>query len=434
MSRLPSLATSVFLIAVILVQACSRGSSPLTTNPGQLENQIQHKKPADSKGISKREDKPPSGRLSIWTPIYQGMNPQVQQKINITVANLVSRFEKDFSNIEVILKQYPDTIIYKKYSQKVSEGLGPDLLLSHSFMIPPLSRKKDISPIDNQIANLESIYPKLLKASEINGTLYAIPFIINVQLLCYNKRDVSKAPATFQQLLEISESGTSTAVGGNFLDLLWGLPGVGQPLFGQKNVDTKDKEKGLVKWISLLNKIDEDPNLALFKDGTIMNNYFSQGKISVMNCWSVDLPWLRDKIGETNLGISTLPTINGKPAQPRVEIASFATNPNMSSNQKKIARRFIDFSISIDQQQQIAINWDSLLPVNRHSGFNQQLFPVLQPGKESLASSYEITPEELLILETNFDSIQNVFGDAVAGLISPAKAGEEIIKLLQPKQ
>ena len=196
MSRLPSLATSVFLIAVILVQACSRGSSPLTTNPGQLENQIQHKKPADSKGISKREDKPPSGRLSIWTPIYQGMNPQVQQKINITVANLVSRFEKDFSNIKVILKQYPDTIIYKKYSQKVSEGLGPDLLLSHSFMIPPLSRKKIFLQLIIKLPILNQFTQNFLRLQKLMA--HCMQFRLSSMFNCF--ATISVTSAKLQQL------------------------------------------------------------------------------------------------------------------------------------------------------------------------------------------------------------------------------------------
>ena len=99
--------------------------------------------------VSRRKDnqRPPAGSILIWTPNYEGMNPLVQKKIDQTVRDLIQRFEERYNMVDVIWRKYSDSNIYKRYSEKVKEGLGPDLLLAHNFMIPALSKKNEIAAI-----------------------------------------------------------------------------------------------------------------------------------------------------------------------------------------------------------------------------------------------------------------------------------------------
>jgi len=432
--RIPTLVTAMMLSAGILLQSCGRKQSTITPNLSDYGSQLQGGARFELEARGNRDRNPPSGTLMIWTPDYQGMNPLTQKKIDATLTDLIDRFESRYDLVTVIWKKHSDSIIYKEYSDKIKNGLGPDLILTHNFMIPQLSDKKEISPIPADLSRLHSIRPKLLRGARINGELYAVPFILDVQLLCYDKRKMSTPPATLQQMVALSKSGISTAIGGNFLEKMWGLPGFSPSLFGEKKPPAATLKAGLTEWMKTLQAIDSEPNLALFENSRVMTKYFSEGKISLMNCASIDLPFLRARVGADNLGISTLPSINGQPAQPRLTGASFAANPYMSNKQKDLAFRFTNFAISTDQQQQIAINWNSLLPVNENSDFNKELLPVLKISEDSFRRSFQLTKDELEILAINFDSIQELFEDATSGLIDPAKASTEIIDQLEIKQ
>ena len=434
MLRNSVLATTTLLASGLLLQGCIQDKSATTPNLSAYGSEVRRGRWLELVSRRKNNQKPPAGSILIWTPNYEGMNPLVQKKIDQTVKDLIQRFEERYNMVDVIWRKYSDSNIYKRYSEKVKEGLGPDLLLAHNFMIPTLSKKNEIAAITPNSIRIKEIRPKLLQATRANGTLYAIPFIINVQLLCVNKQNVKSAPQTFNELLELSRSGISIAIGGNFLETIWGLPGFNAKLFGTNKSSAEDLKDGLSDWIKTLRKSDEEPNIALFKNSSLMTRYFAEGKISIINCESIDLPFIRDELGTENLGISELPSINGKNSEPRLTGASFVLNPFASKNQTKLALRFSNYAISVDQQQQIAITWNSLLPVNKNSDFNQELLPVRDTSEKAFANSSELTGEELETMILNYNSVQQLYQDATAGLIDPVKASNEIIELFEGKK
>ena len=434
MLRNSVLATTTLLASGLLLQGCIQDKSATTPNLSAYGSEVRRGRWLELVSRRKNNQRPPAGSILIWTPNYEGMNPLVQKKIDQTVKDLIQRFEERYNMVDVIWRKYSDSSIYKRYSEKVKEGLGPDLLLAHNFMIPTLSKKNEIAAIPPNSIRIKEIRPKLLQATRANGTLYAIPFIINVQLLCVNKKNVKSVPQTFNELLELSRSGISIAIGGNFLETIWGLPGFNAKLFGTNKSSAEDLKDGLSDWIKTLRKSDEEPNIALFKNSSLMTRYFAEGKISIINCESIDLPFIRDELGTENLGISELPSINGKNSEPRLTGASFVLNPFASKNQTKLALRFSNYAISVDQQQQIAINWNSLLPVNKNSDFNQELLPVRDTSEKAFANSSELTGEELETMILNYNSVQQLYQDATAGLIDPVKASNEIIELFEGKK
>ena len=190
MLRNSALATTTLLATGILLQGCNKQTSTTTPNLSAYSSQIQGGPWLALESRGGGNQTPPAGSLSIWTPDYEGMNPLVQKKIDQTLKELIKRFEGRYNMVNVIWSKYSDSTIYKRYSEKVKDGLGPDLLLVHNFMIPALSKKNEIEAIPPKSVRLEEIRPKLLQSMKVNNTLYAIPFIINVQLLCFNKQKV----------------------------------------------------------------------------------------------------------------------------------------------------------------------------------------------------------------------------------------------------
>ena len=421
-------------VTCVVLQSCSDQSSTVTPNLAEYRGQVNEDKISKSLTQGAIQPSTPSGTLTIWTPDYKGLNKVVQEKINSTITELIMRFENRYNLVDVVWKKYSDTYIYKLYSDRINDGLGPDLFLAHNFMIPELSRNNEISSIPRQHVKFKSLRPRLENSYTINGQAYAVPFLINIQLLCYNRLKVKEPPSTFSELVDLSQSGVSTAIGGTFLDQMWGLSGFGASIFGTNISDSAKLVQGLKGWIKTLYQLDQQPNFALFKNSTAMNKYFMQGQLSIISCSSIDLPLLREKLGYETLGVSALPSINGVPAHSRLTGASFVTNPYMNQNQRDIAYRFINFSISTDQQQQIAIDWGSLLPVNKNADFNQKLLPIFSVSKEAYSHSFQLNSSEINALSANFNAIQDLFDDGTSGLIDPENASRQIVALLEVSQ
>ena len=432
--QLRRLTSTILIAAGMLLCGCARTTSEVMPNPSEYGNQVQKDSQFNLDLRGSEIHARPAGTVVIWTPEYQGMDPFIQKMIDSTIAELVNRFESDYSTIKVIWEKYSDSLIYKRYSQEISSGLGPDVLLAHNFMISQLGKRGDIQDVKADFSGLRYTRKKLLESLKVDGKLYAVPFIVNVQLLCFDKRKISTPPESLDKLVELSKSGISVAIGGNFLDKMWGLPGLKITSLNSKKASQAAFKDSLTRWIVSLKTMDLEPNLALFKNTAVMTEYFSQGKISIMNCTSIDLPLLREKIGVENLGVAPLPSINGQPASPRLTGASFVFNPFMSKNQKNLAHRFASFAVSTDQQQQIAINWNSILPVNTNSDFNNQLFPIYRDSEYSLANSFMLSSQEFEVLAKKFNTIQTLFEDATSGLMDPDVASQDIVNQLSVKQ
>ena len=245
MLRRSAFNTSLLLVTGVVLQACNRPPSTVVPNLSEYGSQVQGASRFELETRGQDNGAPPTGILSLWSPSYEGMKPLVQAKIDQTLEDLIDRFESRYNQVDVIWKKYSDSNIYKRYSNKIKDGLGPDLLLIHNFMIPELSKRKEIASIPQKSINTDQIRKKLLLSSRINSELYAIPFIVNVQLLCYNKQKVKEAPKSFQELMSISQSGVSTAIGGNFLQTIWGLPGFNATIFGEREICHLDERPDL---------------------------------------------------------------------------------------------------------------------------------------------------------------------------------------------
>lgn len=74
------------------------------------------------------------------------------------------------------------------------------------------------------------------------------------------------------------------------------------------------------------------------------------------------------------------------------------------------------------------------MPVNQISDFNKDLLPVLSTSEKSFINSSELTDEKLEIISLNFNSIQDAYQDATAGLIGPVQASNEIVDPLETPQ
>ena len=370
------------------------------------------------------------GTLLVWTQQYQGLEPMIQQMLNNSIRTMTRSFEKIHPEVTVVVEEYPDTIFYQKHKESLKYGLGADVILVHTLMLSSLARDNLIKPIPSKGIESKNFRPKLLKQAKQGERLYGLPFMVDVQALCYNRDHVSAAPKSLKQLKQLASEGISTGLSMSFIQSIWGASGFGAEVFNNQGEPSMNEESW-GQWINVLQSLDLEPGIVLMEDPQIMRQYFIEGELSMIPCRSHEFPLLREKLGGEKLGVASLPSINGIPARPEVAGLMLALSPIMSERQESLAKELLLHMTNPDIQQIMAVQWKSLLPVNSKIDFNRHLFPELKQLTKIYDNSTAFTMNEWNAIVGNFEVINDSYKKAINGEIKTDIAIKRINNALQ---
>ena len=365
------------------------------------------------------------GTLLVWTQRYQGMEPMLQKMLNNSIRTMTRSFEKMHPEVTVVVEEYPDTVFYQKHQQSLKYGLGADVILVHTLMLSSLTQNNLIKPIPSKVVKSVNFRSRLLAQAKKDGQLYGLPFMVDVQALCYNRDHVKTAPKSLKELKILANNGISTGLSSKFLQSIWGAPGFGAEVFNSDEEPSMNEERW-GQWIETQRTLDREPGIVLMEDGQTMREYFIKEELSLIPCRSHVLPYLREKLGSKKLGIASLPSINGIPAKPEIAGLMLALSPMMSKRQEILAQELLLHMTNPDVQQIMAIEWKALLPVNSKSDFNRHLFPELKQLNEIYENSVAFKMNEWNAIVRNFALINNAYKQAINGEI---KAGTAIQRI-----
>ena len=370
------------------------------------------------------------GTLLVWTQKYQGLDPMLQQKLSNSISTMTHSFEQLHPDVNVVIEEYPDTVFYENYQRDLRYGLGPDVMLVHTMMVSSLVRDKLLKPFPNQGIRTEEIKAKLLEQVKLGGEIYGLPFLVDVQALCFNRDHVSTAPKSFEQLRQFARQGISIGLNSSFLKTIWGAPGFGADVFTRSG-ETSMNPEGWGKWIEALSQLDREPQIVLIEPDSTILQYFISGELSIIPCRSHVLPLLREKIGSEKLGVASLPSVNNIPAKPPLGGLALTLSPIMSARQEQLAIALARHMTNRDVQQIMAIEWNALLPVNSESDFNRHLFPTLQSLTQIYENSVGFSIEEWSAILGSFDLSNAIYNQAMNGEIKANVAGARIKRALK---
>ena len=365
------------------------------------------------------------GTLLVWTQRYQGMEPMLQKMLNKSIRTMTRSFEQMHPEVTVVVEEYPDTIFYQKHQQSLKYGLGADVILVHTLMLSSLAQNNLIKPIPSKGIKSKNFRPRLLAQAKQGRHLYGLPFIVDVQALCYNRDHVKSAPKSLEELKQLANNGISAGLSSKFLQSIWGASGFGAEVFNSDEEPSMNKKRW-GQWIETQRTLDREPGIVLMEDGQTMRQYFIKEELSLIPCRSHVLPYLREKLGSKKLGIASLPSINGIPAKPEIAGLMLALSPMMSKRQEILAQELLLHMTNPDVQQIMAIEWKALLPVNSKSDFNRHLFPELKQLNEIYENSVAFKMNEWNAIVRNFALINNTYKQAINGEI---KAGTAIQRI-----
>ena len=301
-------------------------------------------------------------RLLIWINGDKGYNGL--QKVG-------DAFEK-VSGVKVVV-QHPEGAP-DKFQAAAGAGKGPDIFCWPHDRVGEWAKSGLIVPVKPSQRIRDEIEPSAWAAFGWQGQTWGYPLAIEAVGLIYNKALVKTPPSSFDEVIaldkELAKQGKKALLWPyNQLFFSWGvIGGAGGFIFGRDangNLDPKQtgvNSAGALVGMQLIERLVKDglmPQGARYSD---MEAQFAAGKVAMM----INGPWAWDNVKKAKIdfGVTTIPSVAGKPAKPFVGVLGcMITAP---SKLKDIGREFIEnHLLTIDSLKMISADVPLGTPANK---------------------------------------------------------------------
>jgi ABC-type glycerol-3-phosphate transport system substrate-binding protein len=207
----------------------------------------------------------------------------------------------------------------------------------------------------------------LERVKTATGSLAGQPVSQFLQLACFDKRKLKKAPTTLSELSADSGKGKIFGMVTNIQDLYWSLGSFGAgealtaSLAGKKA--TEAAHERLTLWMRWLKASSYQQNIVFLRNQAALRKAFIQGEMSWISCWSSQLPQLRKELKD-HLGIAPLPSGNFGRATPITRLQVWALGKNSSKRQRAESLHLLNFMVQPWAQKTYALKYQTGFPVN----------------------------------------------------------------------
>ncbi|WP_097458791.1 maltose/maltodextrin ABC transporter substrate-binding protein MalE [Mangrovitalea sediminis] len=277
------------------------------------------------------------GQLVVWINGDKGYNGL--QKVG-------DWFTKE-TGIKVTVA-HPDKVT-DKFQQAAATGNGPDIFIWAHDRLGEWAKSGLLAPVNPSKEVKDGIYDFTWKAVTWNHQIYGYPMAVESVGLIYNKDIISKPPKSFEAMFalnkKLAKEGKKTILWDyNNTYFSWPLLAAnGGYVFKRENggFDVKKtgvNDKGAIEGADMIKKLIDKGVMPKGADYGVMDSEFNQGKLAMMisGPWA----WANLKKSGINFGVTTIPTINGKPGKPFVGV--MAAMISSASPNKDLAVEFIE--------------------------------------------------------------------------------------------
>lgn len=311
------------LITVLLLSACSGKSnenSPPNSNSGSESSA-----PAASASNASGQTQDEPVEITFWhifSDTEQGSK---------TLQSLVDQFQQENPNIKVKTTGYGFFDYQPKLQTATAAGEAPDLAFNDIDNVPLRAKTDTIAKLDDFLAAdpiLDGYSPSIVERMKYNGSTYAIPFMIDVRMLYYNKQhfreaglDPEKPPANWDELYDYAQKLTVKKGGG--FDRIGFAPSLGNFYFWtmawtnggsffdnaqNPTINSKENVEALNYWVKLQDLYGVKAFQTFNSQVTALNlSPFIAEKASMV----VDGNWLTDDIAKNkpdlDYGVAPIP-------------------------------------------------------------------------------------------------------------------------------
>ncbi|KAA5971818.1 maltose/maltodextrin ABC transporter substrate-binding protein MalE [Pantoea sp. ICBG 1758] len=295
------------------------------------------------------------GKLVIWINGDKGYNG---------LAEVGKKFEQE-TGIKVTV-EHPDKM-EEKYPQVAATGDGPDIIFwahdrfggyAQSGLLAEISPDKNVQ---------DKLFPFTWDAVRYNGKLIGYPVSVESLSLIYNKDLVAEPPKSWEAIADLDKQLRAKGKSAIMFNLqepyfTWPLLAAGgayafKPT--QSGFDIKDTgvdNAGAKAGMQFLVDQVKAKVLNADTDYSIAEAAFNKGQTAM----TVNGPWAWSNIDKSGIkyGVTTLPTLNGKPSKTFVGVLSAGINA--ASPNKELAKEFLENYLLTDSGLE-AVNKDKPL-------------------------------------------------------------------------
>ena len=338
---------------------------------------------------------------------------------------------------------YPEESLEKALKVQTNSGLGPDLVIADSNQALSLLALGLTDPIKLTEERQNLINPAALeRVKTANGSLAGQPVSQYLQLACFDKRKLKKAPETLKAMSEASGTGKIFGMVTNLQDLYWSLGSFGAgealtaSLAGQKV--TVAAHERLTQWMRWLKASSYQQNIVFLRNQAALRKAFMEGDMQWISCWSSQLPQLRETLKD-HLGIAPLPNGDFGRATPITRLQVWALGKNSSRRQRAESLNLLDFMVQPWAQKTYALKYRTGFPVNPAAAMivSKQLPPGFSKFSED--ENKRVSRGDAIVSAIDAKprlkkGIQSTLNELIFDGLSPEKAATELETQMKAKR
>ena len=342
---------------------------------------------------------------------------------SLIIEDELNRFDEVHPNVTVVTEYVPLEDLQKEFEDTVTAGLGPDLLIGVTTR--QLSQFVDQNLLADMTGTVDinELSAQAVNALRFNSLQYGIPFAGSTPVLYFNRSMVSDPPTTLAEFDNIAAEGQTIAIPTDFRNSYWGITTFGGEVLKGGEVAVNDN---FADWLTWLVSVAGQPHVVLDHNYVDLQQLFAEGDVSYFIGNSLDLPYLREVLGEENLGVAELPSNGDTPAGAFFELETLAVS--RVSAEQELASRLIEFMTNAPHQREIALGGTGRVPVNRlvriDSRFSPDAHTLLVQSRKStiLPLQYGIVSGHLLNIG------DKLYNQVLEGVVLPEDAGAILIE------
>ncbi|MBU3154890.1 sugar ABC transporter substrate-binding protein [Clostridium estertheticum] len=382
---------------------------------------------------SKAADK--SSSVDSSKPVSLAFWEQDDASAQKTLDKLITDFHTANPTITVKRTHYETEDLRKNFSTASLGTTGPDIVLSPNDNLGVFVPGSLVQPIDTIVGAdfMKTLDQSTLEAGKFTGKQYMIPDRNgNEVLVSYNKKLVKTPPKTFEELeamgLQLKKDGkVDYGLVFNEVEPFFSigfLGAYGGKVFDDVNATSPKptlNTPAVTQWMTFMKKIHSEGLIPKESDATVADNLFKGGKAAFI----INGPWgFADyKKAGIDLGIMSIPTINGKSPAPYSAVKGYTVSAGVKDANKLAAvKKFLMFVNSKDAQLQM-VDAHQQIPTNLEAIKDAKITgnPLIVGQKDQLTKA---TPmPNITQMRAIWDAIKPVQQNVLSGKTKPEDAG-----------
>lgn len=235
--------------------------------------------------------------------------------------------------------------------------------LSHQHL-PAMIDAQAVRPIEDLIdpALVRQMRPIAVDAMSVDGDLYGVPVVADLQILFQNQSLARDAAGTLAELRAQAQAGVPVLLDGSFGWSFWGVGAFGGRLFGDDGQFVLSPT-ALTAWLSWLQESQQRFGIRTTPARSESRQLFLDRRSAYHVATSLDYADLVAQVGAEDLGVILMPLGPAGPGRPFATFDGMMASATLTEEQTTLAARFLNYAASVPAQDDL-LRQLGVLPAN----------------------------------------------------------------------